>query len=830
MRILNESRRDDMLLPYVNLLRGKGINTNVSQLKQYLLAKFVNEGLIRNLSLSSNFYLAGVAKYYFNGDLTTNKVLNVFDESQEDVFNREICDRLNACILILRNAHIDSVGTEFEQPEDFGNLKLNALLRKYNKKINEMLGIVTEPKKRKKAEEEIDTNVNVGNGYTFDIIYSFEEAKKYNKYTEPGAWCITYAEQHYRGYIRNLGIHYVILRQNGFENVPRKKGENWTKQKPQDEYGNSLIALLQSNKTGEPVYITSRWNHGVYKEGTTCEADHAYTKEELFAVTGLNDADLQRIQKIWLTTKENKKSESSTAASLTKKKTTEILRYVKYGQMRMNGGENLDVVFPEAKKKYLYGNPENYKKGIFALMIPMQGEEETVWASMLCDKGKIRFESFFFHGNVSYGLQRTYNSSEKPDEFLSQNYNNLIVIEHDKKYVMFYDIKRHTFVDVEGTTKFKYHNWSGPNNWKECIFYEVAMSNNQRAFIDWKTNKPLRLPNGGCWFESVATNRSSKSYYGNEVKINDVYDDTSCLLFTRDSAANEKYFYDVPTRNFFNVENEKNYDVSLFVTTNTPTETYELIFTEPNDWHQRYSVLYKHGKPLTVNGYDKFQHISFVGNGTIGNFRTDDGKFVMDMSTNEILKPVDYEGNPINFDTVYETSQSTPRKEYEKFVFLRINSFNYYNNCVLYDIENNRCILNPYTGGYIFYTYTRTFGSHGDAYMTMYLYPYHLGAGVPRIAHPNPKVNVTIKQAIEYTEQHASEAGALPVNEYEDAIRYTKKHPENVSDEFKAYIVWKKELNDWESSKDKEDYKMAEQKLNLNDINFIINEIINKLK
>ena len=108
MQILNESRRDDMLLPYVNLLRGKGVNTNVSQLKQFLLAKFVNEGLIRNLSLSSNFYLAGVARYYFNGDLTTNKVLNVYDESQKDVFNEEICERLNACILVLRNAYIDT--------------------------------------------------------------------------------------------------------------------------------------------------------------------------------------------------------------------------------------------------------------------------------------------------------------------------------------------------------------------------------------------------------------------------------------------------------------------------------------------------------------------------------------------------------------------------------------------------------------------------------------------------------------------------------------------------------------------------------------------------
>ena len=127
--LLNESRRDDYLLPYVNLLREKGINTNVSQLKQFLLRKFTNEAYIRNLSLDSNFYLVGVARYYFNGDLTKNKILNVFDENQTDVFHEDICTALNACILVLRNAYIDSIGTQFEQPEDFGELSLPKLLK-----------------------------------------------------------------------------------------------------------------------------------------------------------------------------------------------------------------------------------------------------------------------------------------------------------------------------------------------------------------------------------------------------------------------------------------------------------------------------------------------------------------------------------------------------------------------------------------------------------------------------------------------------------------------------------------------------------------------------
>ena len=139
---LNESSRDNLLSRYVDLLKSNGKNVTLSQVKQYLLTKFVNEAHIRNLSLDSNYYLAGVARYYFNGDLTTNKVLNAFDSSVKDRFDEEICNRLSALIMVLRNSYIDSIGEKFEQPEDFGELSLKKLLRKYGKEIDKELGIV----------------------------------------------------------------------------------------------------------------------------------------------------------------------------------------------------------------------------------------------------------------------------------------------------------------------------------------------------------------------------------------------------------------------------------------------------------------------------------------------------------------------------------------------------------------------------------------------------------------------------------------------------------------------------------------------------------------
>ena len=105
------------------------------------------------------------------------------------------------------------------------------------------MGIETAPAKKEVVEpkQKISQSTKVGRKYSYEILYSFEDAKKYKQYTEPGAWCITYGKQHYDGYIKRLKIHYVIFKRNGFENIPRKKGKNWTKMKPQDEYGKFIL-------------------------------------------------------------------------------------------------------------------------------------------------------------------------------------------------------------------------------------------------------------------------------------------------------------------------------------------------------------------------------------------------------------------------------------------------------------------------------------------------------------------------------------------------------------------------------------------------------------
>jgi len=73
--ILNEGSRDNLLLPYINILHEYGIKPSIGQFKSKLLNKLGFEGGITNLSNRSNYYLVGCARYYFDGQLTLTRNL-----------------------------------------------------------------------------------------------------------------------------------------------------------------------------------------------------------------------------------------------------------------------------------------------------------------------------------------------------------------------------------------------------------------------------------------------------------------------------------------------------------------------------------------------------------------------------------------------------------------------------------------------------------------------------------------------------------------------------------------------------------------------------------
>ena len=384
--LMLEGSRDKLLSPYLPFVQRANPQATLSTLKQFLLAKFVNEGLMRSLSEGGNYYLCGVARYYFNGDLTTNKRLNAIYPNVKDRFNAEVCERLNALIGILRNSYIDTVGKEFEQPEDFGTLPIDKLLRKYRKKIDDAL-VLNKPKEVEKPKASND--YTTPNGYTYEVITSYEECQKYNKATEPGAWCITYGEQHYNGYVKRNRGHFIIFCKKGFESIPRRKGQGF----PLDEYGLSMLAVVQSDKSTNILQVTSRWNHGTGIDNTSVNnADHVMNKDELLQVIGGDETLLQRIFEQWQEkVKLNGNSTPSRKEKIREK--LNVLRTFKYFQMQLNNGQDPRNISGFRNARLIIGNLETAKfnKSLVILRLSIG---ENIW-SAICDRGQINFDTIY---------------------------------------------------------------------------------------------------------------------------------------------------------------------------------------------------------------------------------------------------------------------------------------------------------------------------------------------------------------------------------------------------------------------------------------------------
>lgn len=561
--ILNESKRDELLLPYLNILNEKGFGLSLGKFKGIMLDKLAAQGGMHNLSKASNFYLAGAVRYYFNGDLTLNKDLSILsgDPSKTDSWNEDVCRRLDTLIDILRNAYIDSVGTEFEQPEDFGTLPIDKLLRKYNKKICTALGIDTGTEKT--AEKKKATmDPHVGNGYTFEILYNYEQGRKFENFTRPGAWCITYGQHHFNYYVKRLGIHYVIFLKDGYENVERKTGPGYTKQKPHDEYGNSMIAVLQSNNDWEPVYITSRWNHG-HGDTSGTEADHAYTTQEFCQITGVTPEDLKNIYKVWLDNREKTKRNIDPEA---KAKNLEFLRSLKYIQMRINGGENpKELLHPFA---YLFGkkptsiNDLSYKDSVLVCTTQQEHEENgSTGRRFIVDKGRIVFESIvsgpFYSGKIEpcWNYYENTRNGEGPEGKM----HDIVIIKPESGGYRLYDVRKHGLVEVDGTKAFKAipSKWSSDYGPNVCpTLYQVMMSTKQIALINISNNMPLRLPNGEYWFNDMSsTSHGRRSRWGRrDLEAHFAGDNSDTIIeILYDESSREKFFYSCKMRRFIDL-------------------------------------------------------------------------------------------------------------------------------------------------------------------------------------------------------------------------------------------------------------------------------------
>ena len=541
--ILNEGKRDNQLLRFLEIYNQK-TNQNISlgEFKSMMLKKLSFEGGIHNISLQSNYYLVGAVRYYFEGLLTNNKDLSIFtDATQPDQWNTDVTRKLNAVILILRNGYIDNLGSEWIEPEDFGTMPLNQLFTKYSKEIKKL---ISPPKKVEKTPEVIkDYEMLTPKGYTYDIIYSFEDSKKYFNDTSPGAWCITYGNNHLSYYTKHGDGHFVIFRKNGYEEVPRvKQAEKWKGDKPQDDYGNSLIAYLQSNEDGGPAnyhggpLITSRWNHG--SNGIYCEADRAYTQEEFQRITGVSDADLKGIYDTW---KRNNGKNKSRPKIKVPKLEDDLLRELKYVQMRINGGENPALLVT------------GYDKSKFWSICSFKFSDESSVNFLMVNK-KIIFETAI------------------PDEEIELYYNQGVIsaieLKNNRRYVLVNNrLKSVVQIDdkffFKAVSKISQYNYdeqgnviTAPKYIDTNAYIEVKTGNFEIALVEPSNGQPVKLPNGQYWFNYIAGVHVS-SARGGAIGSDTILKDTLYEIIY-DLSSKEKYFLDSRTGKFLDFINNNN--------------------------------------------------------------------------------------------------------------------------------------------------------------------------------------------------------------------------------------------------------------------------------
>ena len=272
---------------------------------------------------------------------------------------------------------------------------------------------------------------------------------------------------------------------------------------------------------------------------------------------------------------------------------------------------------------------------------------------------------------------------------------------------------------MDGVIKFRYFNtFRYRNKQEDVLFYQVAMSNQQRALIDMNTHQPIRLPNGSFWYEFLGTNNRTPSGDINSTLI-PIEKDALALSFLYDSSSQEEFFYDVRTKRFFKPESPevngiiypraKLYRTSEFK--DMGLYVLYFYFTKQLNGGWIYSF-YKEGKPTTEFGglnYFKLHGMRGTDNYlSVFNIDTNSHE-IYDVNTGNEIIIRDYEGNKlsvsISWDSkAYFEGQWNYTRSQKRILCLslptKIGKVNLHlrDKYLLYDLYNKQLILNPKAG------------------------------------------------------------------------------------------------------------------------------------
>ena len=222
---INESQEGRSQSEARNYIRNNNkFNWNESEIKDFVGIKLRNDiTALRDKQIGK--FTLGVTRMYFNNEITDANTIN----------------DLNATLKLL-TAHLS------EYDRNLNGLSADELISKFKQ---------TRENNVKKEKQEINRMKFGVSDYEIVKIDSFNDAKKYYKYTNPNSrWCLTHMENMYDTYTCD-GINQIYFcLKNGFENIKPIVGEN----APLDKYGLSMLSIIV-NEEGELAYCTCRWNH-----------------------------------------------------------------------------------------------------------------------------------------------------------------------------------------------------------------------------------------------------------------------------------------------------------------------------------------------------------------------------------------------------------------------------------------------------------------------------------------------------------------------------------------------------------------------------------------
>lgn len=526
-KLLVEGTRDKMFQKYADMLTAKGVEITAPQLKDLMRKKLTTEAGMNSMSLPSSYFLSGVTRLYFSGELTDNKRVSLLYPKMRitDRFNYEKCKKLNKIVIDLRNMFIDSEGVEWDVPEDFGDLSLDEIFSRY-KKLLKGLDFSEKP------ENKIQTNI--GN-YTFEIIYEHKQLEKYGPYTTPGQWCITQSgnDHYFNYYTKQNNTHFVIFARNGWEKENREVGQTY----PIDSYGTSLLAVQLRNNNGSYFGCTTRWNHGNYDSPHINNADFAVSFDEFKKITGCGETILENIQTEWV-----RVFPSFSKKSPKTKEELEMLRKFKYLAIQIKNGQNPLIPGHEmfSSLTNLYGEETNkWNKGIKRATITVNGEFDK-WSAIM-DNGVLKPNTLVHSSSLETLAYERYvfvtDTIKMTDDEVAtfRRYVILYLDKYRSNKFKLYDRKKHSLVAINGKTVFD--NTYGISNYKNMF---IKVGTNQYSILNLETGETLKASTGTDVFELMLDTGSG---FSERIKDKFGINGNKDIFLVGDSANKECFIY-----------------------------------------------------------------------------------------------------------------------------------------------------------------------------------------------------------------------------------------------------------------------------------------------